>query len=147
MKKLEKQRNDAFGKRRKKNLLKSLLIYLDREMIRNDLKEIFLQQEKLSRERQNAQELNDYRHLYQKPENAREWDLNDPNRWKHLTPTRISDDDPRLGPSSGQIFAGEDLQASTRKKAQQEQLKKYFDLQVILYLINNDIKLFVQDNE
>jgi hypothetical protein len=102
-------------------------------MIHNDLKHIFFQQEELCQQRQNAQELNEYRRLYQRPENAREWDLNDPDRWKHLTPTRISDDDSRLGPSSGQIFAGEDLQASTRKKAQQEQLKKYFDIQVIFY--------------
>jgi len=112
-------------------------------MIRNDLKQIFLQQEELCRQRQNAQELNDYRRLYQKPENAKEWDLNDPDRWKRLTPTRTSDDDPRLGPSSGQIFSGEDLQASTRKKAQQEQLKNDFNQQVIFYFINNDIKLLI----
>ncbi len=112
-------------------------------MIRNDLKQIFLQQEELCRQRQNAQELNDYRRLYQKPENYKEWDLNDPDRWKHLMPTRISDDDPRLGQSSGQIFSGEDLQASTRKKAQQEQLKNDFNQQVIFQFHNNVIKLLI----
>ncbi|CAM4914143.1 unnamed protein product [Rotaria socialis] len=113
MKELEKQRNDAF----------------DREMIRNDLKQRLLEQEDFSEQRQCAQELNNYRLLYQKPEDSREWDLNDPNKWKKLTPARISDDDPRLSLSSGQKFAGEDLQKSIRKKFQQEQLKNYFDLQ------------------
>ncbi|CAF3321059.1 unnamed protein product, partial [Rotaria sp. Silwood2] len=97
----------------------------------NDLKQILLEQEELSQKSQYEQELNNYRRLYQKPEHAKEWDLNDPNRWKQLTPTRINDNDSRLGPSSGQIFIGEDLQASKRKKIQQEQLKRYFNLQVI----------------
>jgi hypothetical protein len=102
-------------------------------MIRNDLKQLFLQEDEFSKQRQNRKKLNEYRRLYQRPENTREWDLNDPNRWKHLTPARISDDS-RLGPSSCQIFSGEDLQASVRKKAQQEQLKNYFDIQVRIYL-------------
>ena len=100
-------------------------------MIHNNLKFILLKQEEIYRQRQSAQELNNYRRLYQRSEDAREWDLNNPNRLKGLMPIRISDDDPRLGPSSGQIFAGEDLQASVRKKLQQEQLKNYFDIQVI----------------
>jgi len=112
-------------------------------MIRNDFKQILLQEEEFSHQRQKAEKLNEYRRLYQKPENAREWDLNDRNQWKYLTPTRISDDDPRLGPSSGQIFTGEDLQASRRKKAQQEQLKIYFDVQVRFYLCTNYITLTV----
>ncbi len=103
-------------------------------MIRNNYKQILLQEEGLSQQRQKEKELNQYRQLYQKPENAREWDLNDRNRWKYLTPTRITDQDSRLGPSSGQIFTGEDLQASIRKKAQQEQLKNYFDIQVRIYI-------------
>ena len=108
-------------------------------MIRNDLKQLFLQENEFSKQRQKRETLNEYRRLYQRPENAREWDLNDPNRWKYLTPARISDDDSRLGPSSCQIFAGEDLQASARRKAQQEQLKNYFDIQVRVYL-NIDLR-------
>ena len=99
-------------------------------MNRNDFKLISLEQDELSQQRQYAQELNDYRRMYQRPEDAREWDLNDPNRWRYLTPARVKDDDARLGPSSAQIFAGEDLQQSARKKAQQEQLKNDFDIQV-----------------
>jgi len=100
-------------------------------MIRKDLKLLLVEQDEFYQQRQYAEELNDYRRVYQKPEDAREWDLNNPNRWKYVTPARIGDDDSRLGPSSGQIFAGEDLQASARRKAQQDQLKKYFDEQVI----------------
>ncbi|CAF3367961.1 unnamed protein product [Rotaria sp. Silwood1] len=115
IKNFEKQRNDAF----------------DRDMIKNDLKQILLEQEEFSLKRQYAQELNNYRQLYQKPEHAKEWDLNDPNRWKQLIPTRINDNDSRLGLSSGQIFAGEDLQVLQRKKIQQEQLKNDFNLQIL----------------
>ncbi|CAF1098143.1 unnamed protein product [Adineta ricciae] len=115
LKQFERQRNDAF----------------DCEMIRNDFKLISLEQDELSQQRQYAQDLNDYRRMYQRPEDAREWDLNDPNRWKYLTPTRVKDDDARLGLSSAQIFTGEDLQQSARKKAQQEQLKNDFDIQIM----------------
>ena len=105
--------------------------YQDRQTIRHDSKWIFLDQERTLEEHQHAQELNAYRRLHQRPENAREWDLNDPNRWKSQPPARISDQDPRLGPSSGQIFAGEDLRAPSRKKAQQEQMRNALHLQVM----------------
>lgn len=100
-------------------------------MTYNDLKQVSLEEEELEQKRRQAQEINDYRQLYQKPDYAREWDLNNPDRWKQLTPARIGDDDPRLGLSSCQIFAGEDLRAQQRKKAQQEQLRHYFNTQVI----------------
>ena len=100
-------------------------------MIRHDSKWIFLDQERIHAEHQQAQELNTYRRLHQKPEDAREWDLNDPNRWKSQPPARISDADPRLGLSSGQVFAGEDLRATFRKKAQQEQMRNALHLQVM----------------
>lgn len=109
-------------------------------MIHNDLKQIFQQEEEFDRQRRKAQELNDYRRLYQRPEDAREWDLNNPDQWKQLKPTRTHDDDPCLGSSSAQIFVGEDLQAFTRKKMQQEQLKKYFDLQVKIFHYKNNKK-------
>ena len=103
-------------------------------MICNDLKVFLLDEDETDRQRHYAQQINAYRRAHQTPETAREWDLNDRHRWKQLTPARVADDDPRLGPSSGQIFAGEDLQVAARKKAQQEQLKHYFDLQVIRVL-------------
>lgn len=41
---------------------------------------------------------------YQKPEDRREFDLNDPQRFKKLLPARLHDEDPRLGPSSAQKY-------------------------------------------
>ena len=101
-------------------------------MICNDLNVLLLEEDETQRRRRrhHAQQISDYRRAHQTPETTREWDLNDRHRWKQITPTRTADDDRRLGPSSGQIFAGEDLQAAARKRAQQEQLKRYFDLQV-----------------
>jgi len=45
----------------------------------------------------------------QAKEKRLEWDLNNPDALKHELPGRLGDDDPRLGPSSLQKFAGEDL--------------------------------------
>lgn len=45
----------------------------------------------------------------QRPEDRREFDLNDPNWKKKEIPARASDDDPRCGPSSAQKY---DLSAS-----------------------------------
>ena len=114
-------------------------------MIRNDLKTIFLEQEKFDQERQHARHLNEYRQLHQRIEDSREWDLNNPNQWKLIGPTRISDDDSRLGSSSAQIFAGEDLRAPARRKVQQEQMKNYYQIQVILINdMNNDLRWIVE---
>lgn len=41
---------------------------------------------------------------------TREWDLNRPDAKKLDLPARVGDDDPRCGPASLQVFAGEDLQ-------------------------------------
>ena len=101
-------------------------------MIRNDLKAVFREQEELDQERRYARYLNAYRQSQQKIEDSREWDLNNPNRWKLTGPARVSDDDPRLGPSAAQIFDGEDLRAMARKRAQQEQMRNYYQLQVLM---------------
>lgn len=46
-----------------------------------------------------------------------EWDLNDPDALKKEKPARVGDDDPRCGPSSMQMFDGEDLHKSDREAA------------------------------
>ena len=122
-----------YSKRENSTINCTLIRYdSDREMIRNDLNVVFREQEQLDEERQYARYLNAYRQSHQRMEDSREWDLNNPNQWKLIGPTRIGDDDPRLGPSSAQIFAGEDLRATARKRAQQEQMKGYYQLQVIM---------------
>jgi hypothetical protein len=67
-------------------------------------------------------EVEQYRDTYQKKHAAREWDLNNPRHILDTLPARVSDTDPRCGPSSGQAFAGEDLAAGTRALAQKQQL-------------------------
>lgn len=47
-------------------------------------------------------EINEYRRKYQKKEDSREFDLNDPNRMQNAVAARAGDDDPRLGISSAQ---------------------------------------------
>lgn len=43
--------------------------------------------------------------MYQRPENRREFDLYDPAGLMKSIPARLTDDDPRCGPSSAQKYA------------------------------------------
>ncbi|CAF1074456.1 unnamed protein product [Didymodactylos carnosus] len=110
---MERRRDEAFA----------------REMIRNDLKALVMEQDERQKDYECAKRVDEFRKLYQKPEMAREWDLNNPDALKNGVSPRIMDDDPRLGPASIQSFAGEDLNLKARKKLQQEQLKEYFNTQ------------------
>lgn len=99
------------------------LIYFDRE------------REAISREcerqrRQMHQELNEYRDAYQQFTTRREFDLNNPNRFKKDLPARIDDEDPRCGVSSLQKFSGEDLTARDRAKMQSQQMRNWSNQQV-----------------
>jgi hypothetical protein len=53
------------------------------------------------------------------------WPLNDPKRVLKAPPARVGDDDPRLGPSSAQVFAGEDVMFPARKALQQAQMRAW----------------------
>jgi len=59
------------------------------------------------------------------PTLRREWDLNDPKRLKKELPPRVGDNDPRCGPSSLQVFAGEDLRKGDREKMQEMQMRDW----------------------
>ena len=61
-------------------------------------------------------ETNEFRATYQRKEQRREWDLQDPKSKSKEPPTRLGDVDPRLGPASMQVFSGEDLDGPLRKK-------------------------------
>lgn len=76
-------------------------------------------------------EINNYRKNYQRPEDRREFDLNDPDYIKKQLPMRLHDDDPRLGPSSAQKFEGEDNQSEQRAKIQREETRAWLDQQVM----------------
>jgi hypothetical protein len=56
------------------------------------------------------------------PTLTREWDLNNPDSLKNEQAPRVGDFDPRCGPSSLQMFSGEDLNKGDRIKMQQMQL-------------------------
>ncbi|XP_039966294.1 RIB43A-like with coiled-coils protein 2 [Bactrocera neohumeralis] len=75
-------------------------------------------------------DLNYYRCRFQRKDQRREFDLNDPNRIKRALPARVADDDVRLGISSAQIFSGEDLGHSERKLRQRAQQRAWLDQQV-----------------
>lgn len=51
-------------------------------------------------------EINEFRKVFQRPEDRREFDLYDPDGMKKSLPIRLNDDDPRMGPSSIQKFEG-----------------------------------------
>ncbi|EDV97220.1 RIB43A-like with coiled-coils protein 2 [Drosophila grimshawi] len=76
-------------------------------------------------------DLNYYRCRYQRMDQRREFDLNDPNFLKKSKPARIADADNSLGISSAQIFYGEDLCKNDRQIRQREQQRAWLDQQVL----------------
>lgn len=76
-------------------------------------------------------DINYYRCRFQRMDQRREFDLNDPNWIKKSQPARVADDDISLGISSAQIFSGEDLGNRERKTRQREQQRAWLDQQVL----------------
>ncbi|CCW71352.1 unnamed protein product [Phytomonas sp. Hart1] len=105
LKRLEKERED----------------YYDRQALLMDRHAVALQQEVNKIRAEREKDLSEYRQTFQKNEQRREWDLNDPQAKVKELPARVSDDDPRNGPSSLQKFEGEDLDFHERRAAQQRQ--------------------------
>ena len=87
-----------------------------------------------SRQQHDVRELNhavnEFRMLHQQPSSRREWDLYDPDGLKKDRPARVSDDDPRCGISSIQMFDGEDLNNKARNKFQNEQMREWAQQQM-----------------
>lgn len=85
----------------------------------------------LAAERSKLQsEINEFRSKFQRPEQTRDFDLNDPDRLRKSLPTRVGDHDPRLGISSAQVFMGEDLQGQERRREQRMQQKAWLQQQI-----------------
>ncbi|KAJ3088233.1 Protein Tax-1 [Quaeritorhiza haematococci] len=137
MKSTEKARKDAFDKQIiETNTLLQALDHHQQTTLRSHL-----------------QLLNNYRLTHQPPPTRREWDLNDPDRLKHLHPPRsppktlrklggigeivvgaLTDEEMRMGceeeeekaPVSGcQMFEGEDEKERVRRREQCEQMKTW----------------------
>lgn len=114
MEQLENQRHEEFAN----------------HMNRHDKICVLLQKRQENDMRELNQSLNSFRNTFQKKEETREFDLNDPDSLKNDKPARISDDDPRCGISTLQMFSGEDLNSKGRKKLQQEQVREWCKQQV-----------------
>lgn len=71
----------------------------------------------------------EYRREHQKPEQRREFDLNDPDALRNeaAAPVRTGDeeDDARFGPASMQYFEGEDNHATARADLQKQQMREW----------------------
>lgn len=113
IKQMEKDRDDYFNKQ-------AVLMDRHAQVLQNEVDEI-----RRNRERN----VNDYRNTFQKRENGREWDLNDPKRFAKDIPARVGDDDPRCGVSSLQKFEGEDLDNPSRRLAQAQQQRNWAQAQ------------------
>lgn len=104
--------------------------FYDQQALEMDKHAMILQQEVDQVRRSRNTEVEAYRHTYQRKDMSREWDLNDPRRVVNALPARCNDKDPRCGPSSGQMFAGEDLAAAERRRAQMRQLNRWTEEQM-----------------
>lgn len=83
------------------------------------------------RKRAVESDINYYRCRFQRKDQRREYDLNDPDFIRKSQPVRIADHDINLGISSAQIFNGEDLGERARKQKQREQQRAWLDQQIL----------------
>ncbi|KAM3846072.1 RIB43A-like with coiled-coils protein 1 isoform 2-T2 [Vipera latastei] len=104
---IEKRREEAF----------------DADRVQCDKIAQMLEEEGHQQKKHLCQDLVKFREREQQPSMRREWDIHDPAAVRKGQPARVSDDDPRCGPSSMQRFSGEDLNAAARQKLQKEQNK------------------------
>ncbi len=95
------------------------------------VEERILEAERATVERQRAMraDLNEFRKQHQTFEMRREYDINHPRFQAMQQPIRTGDEDERLGVSSGQVMAGEDLQMAERVKMQKAQLHGWLEEQ------------------
>ncbi|KAF2901612.1 hypothetical protein ILUMI_04569 [Ignelater luminosus] len=100
------------------------------QAIKYDQISLALEQKEVEERKKLAQEINNFRVSFQKFEDRREFDLNDPQAIKKLLPARLYDEDPRIGISAAQKFEGEDAAGDERKKVQREQVKSWLDQQI-----------------
>ncbi|KAK5643102.1 hypothetical protein RI129_006947 [Pyrocoelia pectoralis] len=102
----------------------------DEQRIKSDKIALAMGQKEYEERKKLAREINDFRSNFQKYEDRREFDLNDPKAIKRGLPTRVHDADPRLGISSFQKFEGEDMASDERKKIQRDQTQSWLQQQM-----------------
>lgn len=104
----------------------------DAEMVRQDKLIQVLEARQRAEIKSLAKANLDFQMTSQQRTSRREYDLNDPHAVKNASPIRAGDDDPRLGVSSLQKFAGEDLAHDVRQKLQQQQMRQWNQQQLDL---------------
>ncbi|XP_034951405.1 RIB43A-like with coiled-coils protein 2 [Chelonus insularis] len=103
---------------------------MDEALVRSSQFAIMLEKQQEEERKVMDRQINNFRQIYQRPQDRRDYDLYDPDRLKKTIPARISDDDPRLGPASAQKFDGEDIKRKARLKDQKEQMQSWLMQQV-----------------
>ncbi|XP_068907122.1 RIB43A-like with coiled-coils protein 2 [Tenebrio molitor] len=103
----------------------------DEQRKKNDEVALALEKKEKQERMRLEQEVNYFRRCCQRPEDRREFDLNDPDRMKKAAPPRSADDDDQCGPSSAQKFEGEDLAGAERAKVQRDQVRAWLDQQMM----------------
>ncbi|CAK1542708.1 unnamed protein product [Leptosia nina] len=99
------------------------------QMIKDSNLAVVLQAREQEERRRIDVEIDEYRKNYQRLEDRREFDLNNPDVLKMQLPPRASDGEP-VGMSSAQKFEGEDLEYEERKKIMAEQKNAWLEQQV-----------------
>ncbi|CAB3225473.1 unnamed protein product [Arctia plantaginis] len=99
------------------------------QMIKDSNLAVVLEAREKEERRRIGEEIDKYRKMYQRLEDRREYDLNDPDVLKKQLPPRASDGEP-VGLSSAQKFEGEDLDYEERKKIMADQKNSWLEQQV-----------------
>lgn len=103
--------------------------YFAAQAVAMDQHALFLAAQEEVEQRYIARDVENYRKTFQKKQAQKEWDFNDPKFQMKGLPARVSDADPRCGVASMQKFAGEDVNVHERRRKQQEQQKKWVQMQ------------------
>ncbi|CAG9571669.1 unnamed protein product [Danaus chrysippus] len=99
------------------------------QMIKDSNLAVVLEAREKEERRRIGVEIDEFRQKYQRKEDTREFDLNNPNVLKMQLPPRASDGEP-VGLSSAQKFEGEDLEFEERKKMMAAQKNAWLEQQV-----------------
>ncbi|XP_023942715.2 RIB43A-like with coiled-coils protein 2 [Bicyclus anynana] len=100
-----------------------------KQMIKDSNLAAVLEAREMEERRRIGVEIDEFRSKYQRKEDSREYDLNNPDYLKMQLPPRASDGDP-VGLSSAQKFEGEDLAYEERKKIMAAQKNAWLEQQV-----------------
>ncbi|XP_026501263.1 RIB43A-like with coiled-coils protein 2 [Vanessa tameamea] len=99
------------------------------QMIKDSNLAVVLEAREREERRRIGVEIDEFRQKYQRKEDRREFDLNNPDALKMQLPPRKSDGEP-VGLSSAQKFEGEDLEYEERKKIMAAQKNAWLEQQV-----------------